>query len=70
MEIKAGNCMRGVTSLPVTPGGTSRHLAGKQETSEHRPSETLGHIQLSTVTRERIRLTGRRVVITKMASHQ
>ena len=59
MEIKAGNHMRGVTSLPVTPGGTSRHLAGKLETTEQRPSETLGHIQLSTITHERIRLMGR-----------
>ena len=34
MEIKAGNHMRGgVTSLPVTPGGTSKHLAGKPETT-------------------------------------
>ena len=57
-------------SLPVTPGGTSRHLAEKPETTEHRPSETLGHVWLSTVTRERIRLTGRRVVVTMMASRR
>ena len=41
-----------MTSLPVTPGGTSEHLVGKPETTEHGPSETLGHIWLSTVTRE------------------
>ena len=60
MEIKAGNRTRGcVMSLPVTPGGTSGHLAGKLETTEHGPSETLGHVRLSTVTWERIRPTGR-----------
>ena len=57
-------------SLPVTPGGMSKHLAGKPETTEHGPSETLGHVQLSTITQERTRSMGRRVVITKMASHQ
>ena len=60
MKIKAGNRMRGcVTSLPVIPGGMSEHLAGKLETTEHGPSETLGHVRLSMVTRERIRLMGR-----------
>ena len=33
MEIKAGNCMGGVTSLPVTPGGAQEHLAGKLVTT-------------------------------------
>ena len=28
-EIKVGNRMGGVTSLPVTPGGMSGHLVGK-----------------------------------------
>ena len=42
----------GVTSLPVTPGGTSEHLAGKLETTEHEPSETLGRLWLSIITRE------------------
>ena len=37
-----------MTSLPVTPGGMSGHLAGKPETLEHGPSETLGHVRLST----------------------
>ena len=57
-------------SLPVTPDGMSKHLAGKPETTEHGPSETLGHIQLSTITWERTRPMGRRVVITKTASRQ
>ena len=57
-------------SLPVTPGGMSKHLAGKLETTEHGPSETLGHVQLSTVTQERTRSMGRQVVITKTASHR
>ena len=48
-----------MTSLPVTPGGTSEHLAGKLEKTEHGPSETLGHIRLSTITWERIRPMGR-----------
>ena len=70
MEIKVGNHMGGVTSLPVIPGNTSEHLAGKQETTEHGPSEILGHVQLSTITRERARLTGRQVVVTKTASRR
>ena len=71
MEIKVGNrMMGGVTSLPVTPGSTSKHLAGKLETTEHRPSETLGHVWLSTITWERTRPTGRRVVFTKTASRR
>ena len=57
-----------MTSLPVTPGGTSEHLVGKLETTEHGSSETLGHVQLSTITQERTRPTGRRVVVTKTAS--
>ena len=69
-EIKVGNCMGGVISLPVTPGSMSGHLAGKLETTEHEPSETLGHVQLSTITRERTRPTGRRVVVTKTASRR
>ena len=57
-------------SLPVTSGSTSEHLAGKPETTEHGPSETLGRVQLSIVTWERIRPMGRQVVVTKMASRQ
>ena len=61
-----------MSSLPVTPGGMSEHLSGKPETplTEHRPSETLGHVRLSTITWERTRLTGRRVVVTKTASRR
>ena len=57
-------------SLPVTPGGMSRHLAGKPKTTGHRPSETLGHIQLSTARQDRIGPTGRPVVVTMTASHR
>ena len=59
-----------MTSLPVTLGGTSEHLVRKLETTEHGPSETLGCVQLSIITRERTRLMGRRVVVTKMASRR
>ena len=59
-KIKAGNCASGgVMSLPVTPGSTSEHFAGKLETTKHGPSGTLGHIQLSTVRQERTRPMGR-----------
>ena len=57
-------------SLPVTPGGTSGHLAEKPETTGHRPSETLGHVRLSTARQERIGPTGRPVVVTMTASHR
>ena len=57
-------------SLPVTPGSTSKHLAGKPETTEHGPSETLGRVLLSIVTQESTRPMGRRVVVTKTASRR
>ena len=47
-----------MTSLPVTPGGVYEHLAGKPVEPGHGPSGTLGRVQLSTATQERIRLTG------------
>ena len=41
-------------SLPVTPGGMSKYLVGKPETTE-----ILGHVWLSTITWETTRPMGR-----------
>ena len=60
-EIAWGGC-------DITTSDTWRYVwifGRKPGTTEHGPSETLGHVRLSTVTQERTRLMGRRVVITK-----
>ena len=41
MEIKVGNCMGGVTSLPVTPGGAYEHFGGK--TGDNLDVDPVGH---------------------------